>query len=44
MVPRTEFLINGRQARLSDLSVGMNIWVKFCRESLTAVEVLARVP
>ena len=44
VVPRTEILINGRPSRLSDLNVGMNIWVKFCRESLTAVEVLARVP
>ena len=44
IVPRTEISINGSPARLSDLRVGMTVWVKFCRESLTAVEVLARVP
>ncbi len=43
VVPRTEISINGNPARLSDLRVGMTVWVKFCRESLTAVEVLACV-
>jgi hypothetical protein len=43
VVERTEITINGRPARLSDLTEGMRAEAVFCRESLVAKTIAARV-
>ena len=43
VVERTEITINGRPARLSDLSEGMRAAAVFCRETLIAKSIAARV-
>ncbi len=41
VVERTEILVNGRPARLSDLSEGMRAAAVFCRETLVAKSIAA---
>jgi predicted RNA-binding protein len=41
VVERTEITIDGREARLSDLRVGMRAAARFCRETKTALAIAA---